>query len=86
MKTGIGKRPSNLRRQFIFAFEPAIGHVAGDQHDVGPRLQRGDGVESALRHHVGFGHPIGGHARRAKMQVGDLGDEHGYESRNELQE
>ena len=62
----------------ILLRQPAIGQVSGDHQQIGAGREPGNDVEGALAQRIGLGDAIGGLAARADVQVGDLGDEHGF--------
>ena len=72
-----GERLQDVAQHLVFLGQPAVGEIAGGDHQVGlarQALERGD---RRLEHGVGVDPLIGDLAARTDMHVGDLGDHHG---------
>ena len=72
-----GERLEDVAQHLVFLGKPAVGEIAGGDHQVGLARQGLDGGHRRLEHGVGVDPLVGDLAARADMQVGDLGDHHG---------
>ena len=66
----------HLAEQRVRAGLPEIGKIAGDEHEVGRRVQPCHRAQRALGEHIGLHYARRPEAARPAMQVSDLDDEH----------
>ena len=61
---------------FVFRVVAPVGHIAGHENRSGRWLERGHGSERPVGHRVGIDPARRQPSRRAKVQVGELADQH----------